>query len=190
MEQWRDVQAFGGKYQVSNLGRVQKAPSKVLVTFQHSAKGSYVRHVPGCLLVPFQRWPSGRLFVTLYSVDSLRYKRAYRVDALVLQAFADYNNHETIKHLDGDQKNCCLDNLVVEYELPPAPSKYRKKLDEPEVIEIYLSKKNNEQLAEQYKISPLAVRLIKQGILWEHYTQKIRRRTKKRCRAAGVEVRY
>lgn len=100
-EIWKDIEAYEGLYQVSNLGRVRSYDRVV----KH---GDHFRKDKGKILaIVFT--PEGYPKVTL-SVDSKR--KHVKVHRLVAKAFLENSDPTLIvNHKDGVKKNCCVDNL-------------------------------------------------------------------------------
>ena len=97
-EEWRDIDGYVDRYQVSNLGRVKSLPNAIRKTE---------------LLMKPQKHPAGHLLVML--TDSVggkyRQKRFY-VHRLVLETFVGLPplDHEAC-HCDGNPENNALSNL-------------------------------------------------------------------------------
>ena len=100
MEKWKEVPHFGGRYEVSDLGRVRKAKTGKVLTPRGFVLGDY----PRVGLTP----PYERLRVI------------HRVDRLVMAAFCPPPAPDGAKfapygwrlnHKDGDRQNCALGNL-------------------------------------------------------------------------------
>lgn len=98
-EEWRDIEGFEGKYQVSNLGNVRK-----------------VRGNGGPSLVPTTLNTWGYPMVTLHLGKRDGYSKPISmlktVHRLVASAFIpNVNNYPSINHIDEDKTNNTVDNL-------------------------------------------------------------------------------
>lgn len=100
-ETWKDILGFGGRYQVSSIGRVRS-----LDALTHNNRGSFIR--------------KGRFLAT--GIDSSGYitttlcenNRSYRfrIHRLVAEAFIpNPDNKPEVNHIDGDKKNNMVENL-------------------------------------------------------------------------------
>lgn len=106
-EQWRDIEGYGGRYQVSNLGNVRSIP---YVRYQKS------RH-PGVMMYKHH---SGKMITKTdngngYLIVCLRYKskrKNYYVHRLVADAFVpNPNKLSEVNHKDFDKRNNAASNL-------------------------------------------------------------------------------
>ena len=99
MEVWKKIAEYGGKYEVSNLGRVKSIP-------RTTTKGG--------ILKPYHNKTNGYMYVGLHKGGSGHSKRVHK---LVMMAFNPrptgtyYDKDYTINHIDGDKTNNHIDNL-------------------------------------------------------------------------------
>ena len=102
IEIWKDVVGFEGKYEVSNLGRV-KSLSRL-----RKSKGGCEAPIKEKILTPKQN-KYGYLAVHLRDSDVNKYPFIHR---LVAEAFIiNYENKNTVNHIDADKTNNCVTNL-------------------------------------------------------------------------------
>lgn len=89
-EIWKPVEGFGGRVEVSNLGRVRNVELSHIYS-QHSSGTKYLR-----VGIRYEGRP----------------KRMFLVHRLVAQAFIpNLEGKNTVNHKDGDCKNNCVDNF-------------------------------------------------------------------------------
>lgn len=92
-EVWKKIPGYGGRYEVSNLGRVRsihKSTGRVFILSQSTDKKGYC-------------------FVCLRSDGA---SKRYRVHRLVATAFIpNHENKPQVNHKDGDKSNNRADNL-------------------------------------------------------------------------------
>lgn len=101
-EEWRDIEGYKGKYQVSSYGRVKSLAKK-------SWNGHAWWDKPEIILKPGTQ-KTGYLFVDL--LDGHNNDRKFRVHRLVAQAFIpNPNNFLQVNHKDEDVTNNHADNL-------------------------------------------------------------------------------
>jgi len=94
MEIWKKIDGFGGKYWVSNLGRVKKVTGDIEKIYSISSKTKG------------------------YTTIRLDYK-IYSLHRIVAKSFINNpDNKSEVNHKDGNKKNNCSDNLewVSHYE--------------------------------------------------------------------------
>ena len=95
MEEWRTIEGYEGKYQVSNLGKVKSLKDRYgnpREKILHQGKNS-----------------NGYLLVVLYKEGKLKH---YLVHRLVANAFIpNPNNYPYVNHKDENPSNNCVDNL-------------------------------------------------------------------------------
>lgn len=105
-EIWKDIKNFEGKYQVSNFGRVKSLDRCV---YQYNGNKTIKRNIQENIMSFYTC--GSRLRVSLRD-DEYRSKN-YSVDRLVANTFIpNPNNYKYVVHLDNDNKNNCVDNLV------------------------------------------------------------------------------
>lgn len=102
-EQWKTIQEFNGKYEVSNFGRIKSVKRKC-----NSRYGEY-KTVPEKILSLNKDKQTGYVSVTLADGN----KRITRfVHRLVAISFIDNEeNKPCVNHIDGDKTNNNLSNL-------------------------------------------------------------------------------
>lgn len=95
MEEWRDVEGYGGDYQVSNLGRVKSLKfGKERMLKLHLGDRGYFR----------------------VAISNYGKIKTVMVHKLVAMAFLKHkpNGHKlVVDHIDNNPKNNCLDNLQI-----------------------------------------------------------------------------
>lgn len=160
IEQWRSITGFDGLYEVSSLGRVRNNEHKILRPYK---MGKY-------------------LGVSLYKGGRQRRYLAHLVAAafigpckLGLQRFSTQVNHK-----DGNKANNALENLeyVTQVEnkahavatglTPQGTRNARAKLTPVQVLEIRSASGTRTQLAAQYNVSYMLIKLIQTRALWKH----------------------
>ena len=100
-EDWKDINGYEGKYQVSNYGRIKSFPK-----FIERKTGSYFtkEKVLKCTLDNY-----GYPCVYLYSNGNVRH---IKVHILVAKSFIENpNGYSDINHKDGNKTNNRIDNL-------------------------------------------------------------------------------
>lgn len=106
-EEWRDIEGYEGKYQVSNLGRV-----KSLDRYR-----KYKDSVPNSLALVKGKMLKGKIDKDGYIEYALctgkhKQLKYYRAHRLVAQAFIpNPNNYPIINHKDENKSNNRVDNL-------------------------------------------------------------------------------
>jgi len=164
MERWRLIPGFGGRYEISDQGRVRSNGQRILIaTPTYSKETGRIRHVA----------------VTLCDVDGRRVNG--RIHRLVLQAFVgECPPGLECRHLDGDPTNNRVDNLRwgthAENEedrqrhgnIPCGSRNGQAKLTEEEAHEIMRLKGTTTQqkIAERFGISRSQVSHIHTGFKW------------------------
>lgn len=103
-ELWRDIPGYEGYYEASNLGKVRSIERKIPIAA--IGKKPYIRIKRSFILKPTDTGQG--MSVTL---SKNKKTPRYSLSKLVLSAFG-YNNKYTY-HIDGNYKNCALDNLIV-----------------------------------------------------------------------------
>lgn len=94
MEEWRAIEGYGGRYYVSNLGRVK------------SIGGKRCKHKP--VIMSQLKQNSGYMFVKLFRNGKHDTRTVHR---LVAEAFLGKSEHSDINHIDGDKTNNNVSNL-------------------------------------------------------------------------------
>lgn len=93
-EIWKDIDGYGGKYQVSNLGRVRSTYA-----------GTKHRIV---ILKPMAQ-KNGYLYVMLWQNNKKKHKLIHRLVALSF--IENPNNYSEVNHKDENKENNNMDNL-------------------------------------------------------------------------------
>ena len=102
MENWKDIQGYEGKYQVSDCGNVKSLARDV-----YNPRGN-VYHLEEKILVPLLN-SKGYQFVHLYKNGT---SKAILIHRLVAMAFIpNSENKPMINHKDENPLNNCVDNL-------------------------------------------------------------------------------
>lgn len=167
-EQWKYIEGFKNKYQVSNFGRVRNSRN-TLMKFQTHRKG---------------------YFCVSFCVNSV--KRTKKVHRLVAEAFIENpENKEQVNHIDGNKKNNHVDNLewntplenvrhAMDNNLWIAEEHYAgkgekngfHKLKDYEVLEIRSKFKprvyTREMLAKEYNVSKHCIKDVITRRSWNH----------------------
>lgn len=100
-ENWKDIEGYEGRYQVSNMGRVRSLSRKVLF-------GNQTRMVSGKIL-KLKRKNNGYLYIQL-RIDLK--ERDFHVHRLVARYFVEgYQEGLDVNHIDGDKTNNSASNL-------------------------------------------------------------------------------
>jgi hypothetical protein len=174
-EYWKDILGYENLYQISNKSRV-KSVSK---TVAGGAGGSYVKSA--IILLPYiQEYPS----ITLRRKEKGNMAHIHRL--VGLHFISNPNGKKYINHKDGDKFNCAIDNL--EWTTPSENVKHAfsnklisskrgvdnnmTKLTEKEVMEIFVAKEPNSELAKKYSIHLSNIHYIRNGKTWAWLTGK------------------
>ena len=94
MEEWRDIEGFEGKYQVSNMGRVKS------LNYNHTGKERVLK--------------AGKSNIGYLQVDLCKdgKGKSYKIHRLVAQAFIpNPENYNEINHVDENKENNRVENL-------------------------------------------------------------------------------
>lgn len=181
MEQWRSIPEFNNRYLISDSGRIIKNQETITVKTRRSKSGIEVRHLPEKRLIP-ERTTRG-LRIALRNDGERHY---FYIDCLVLGCFVGYKPDCIAHHIDGDLLNNHISNLEWKHQQYMIPvktpdliktrqSKFKKVLTEIEAKKAFTDMRDNATVAKEIGISPLAVELIKQRIIWTKYTDGITR---------------
>lgn len=170
---WIDIPGFANRYRISDEGEVHRKAFKGLVGLPTSKSGLTLRHYPEYTLVQ-KRTLNGPI-VILINEDNRRLHM--NLDYLVLSSFRGVEPFSYVHHLDGDCYNNHLSNLQWRNDaiIESKPCKYKKKLTPAEVEKAFMDERELVVVAREIGISPLAVKLIKQRVIWEHYTRHLDR---------------
>ncbi len=101
-EQWKDVTGFGGRYQVSNMGKVRGLTQYSLKSLSGNGLLKLKNNSTGYL--------QARLCV-LWVPENKR-KKFFYIHRLVAEMFlSNPNDLEEVNHKDFDRSNNCVENL-------------------------------------------------------------------------------
>lgn len=102
-EIWKDIPNYEGLFQVSNQGRIKSLKRTVIRGYK-----SQLKTVPEKIrTLSIDKDGYYRL-----SLSKNNKRKNYFVHRLVALAFLDNpNNYKTVNHIDGNKKNCFLENL-------------------------------------------------------------------------------
>ena len=160
-EIWKDIDGYGGKYQVSSLGAVRnKLTCRVLKSVCHR---------------------TGYIHVSLCSMKELHTKTIHRLVAIAF--IPNPENKPQVNHKDGNKKNNSVDNLewATQFENMRHASRAglfcqvgtannNSRLTEKEVLEIrkaFKEGKTQTSLAKIYGVARAQIYKIIHGIRWE-----------------------
>lgn len=105
-EEWRDIEGYEGRYQVSNLGRVKALPRTVSGHNQH---GEWTRTEPEQIMTQ-KLQNTDRLQVSLRDAEGKR--KTFYVHRLVAEAFIpNPDNLPTVNHINEDHHDNRAENL-------------------------------------------------------------------------------
>lgn len=166
-EEWRWVVGYEGLYMVSDLGNVMSMKDE---------RGS----TPMTILKQ-GACNSGYLHVTLHKDG---HGKTVMVHRLVATAFLPNPDNKTqVNHKDGNRKNnhlsnlewvTCSENILHSFRVLGRDTKGRKKtskkLTKEQIIEIYLSEENGQEVAKRFNISDTMVYNIRNGKCWSEIT--------------------
>jgi len=178
MEKWKDIKGYGGRYQVSNHGRIRSLP--YTITRSNGRKLS----VQGAVLRSCRMFDGKYPAVRLISGSKVRKVNIHR---LVAEAFLDNPEGKPIvNHIDGDTTNNLSTNLEwvthqenIQHSFDvglatgaAGSANPCAKLDEFAVVNILrLSEKKgmtNKVLSEMFGVSQTIISDIKNGKRWVH----------------------
>ncbi len=104
-EQWKDINGFEGKYQISNFGRVKSLDRKVL---QFNGIYDSYRLYKGKIL---KKFTSNRGYEKVILYDK-KGKKTVNVHRIVAEAFIpNPKNLPQVNHIDENKRNNCISNL-------------------------------------------------------------------------------
>lgn len=177
--EWRPILDFEWRYEISSAGLVKRTAYHVPVGSPKAKSGIAVRYYPEFILKP-EHTPTG-LRISLINEQYRACNR--RVDFLVLSSFYGIQNQCVPHHLDGDVFNNDISNLEWkprEYKdtnplLEGKACRFKKHLTQDEVVKAFMDMRDNAVVAAELGISALAVELIKQRIIWTHFTRGLKR---------------
>ncbi len=174
-EDWRPISGFSD-YEVSSLGRVRSYRARTNTNIPRAKpyimKGNY--DIQGYYRVKL-RDSSGKAFTK-------------KVHILVCEAWhgnkpTNYGDHKSgVRHLDGDQKNNTQNNLIWGTPLENKADSishatyihgtkhHSNRLTEQQVLEIFESKKSNNDLSAEYGVTSGMISHIRTGRKWKHLT--------------------
>ncbi len=99
-EEWKTVEGFGGRYEVSNLGRVRS-----FANGRHGNRDEFV-------VLKQTKIPGGYLKVNLYQTNGCGKQFCRTIHRLVADAFvSNPDSLPIVNHKDGNKANNCADNL-------------------------------------------------------------------------------
>lgn len=143
-ERWRPIAGWEELYEVSDLGRVRRK-----VRVQKPGNRRF-----GKRLVRAQVDKNFELFVELYLSKK---RKKLKVKKLVMAAFNRNYKGGIVHAVDGNNKNCRINNLREKGNL------YRKRLSKEEISEIHKRLKSGERgvrLAEEFNVSRACICII------------------------------
>lgn len=169
-EVWKGILGYEGVYQASTAGRIRSLDRSI-------ATKTGNRKYPGRVLTPtFSR--EGYFYVDL-SVAGNKDRRS--VHRLVFETFEGViPNDLQIRHLDGDQKNNNLSNLLLGTAKENAADRLRhgkglrgskhpkSKLREFQIPQILSDPRTHAEIAASFGVSKSLIANIKSGRAWKH----------------------
>ena len=168
----RPIPGYEGLYTVSEKGEVRSL-ERQCVSAGNGSLG--FRTVPSKILKPALK--AGYPFVVL-SKDGV--KEQYLVHRLILLTFVGPAEGRVARHLDGNPRNCHLDNLAYGSQtdnyadavrhgtLGRGERSPRAILTEKQVLEIRAAKKGIGKLAPAYGVSIATIEAIRSRRTWSH----------------------
>ena len=106
-EEWKDIEGYEGKYQVSNLGRVRSLDRDIVRRTRYGTMAPY--HINGSVLKPLHS-QGDYCYVHLFDKDGA--STNHKVHRLVAKAFVpNPDNLNEVNHIDEDKDNNRADNL-------------------------------------------------------------------------------
>ena len=169
MEIWKSIKGFENEYEISNLGNL-RSKNRFVKHYIKDANRFYKAKSKKIRL-----GKDGYYKCTLKK-DSLRFD--FRVHRLVADTFLENNDSKKIvNHKNGIKTDNRIENLewctssenvihAVEIGL------IKSKLNDKEVIDIYLSKLSNRKLAKEYNVDSTIIWRIKNKKAYKHIWQQ------------------
>lgn len=161
-EQWKQIEGFEGRYEVSDTGRVRSITRKNIIYRKP------VTNAGGYLKVQLRK--GGKV-------------RGFYVHRLVAAAFIGIPDGMTVNHLDGDKANNRVENLEVCTRGENSKHGYRtgliglgenhinSKLKESQIPDIkrrIAAGESERSIASRYGVARSSIRHIKAGRSWAH----------------------
>lgn len=171
IEEWKDIQGFIGRYQISNTGKLKSLLS---------ANGEKRE-----LIIAGSLDKNGYHRVNLYKDGKVAYKRT---NVLVAEYFLIKPGDEyQVNHIDGNKLNNNVSNLewvTLKENITHAVKnglmnpRYGEDhpnsiLSESDIIEIYKSNKSQRKISIEFGVSQSLICNIKKGKIWKHVTKNI-----------------
>lgn len=170
MELWMDIPSFKGTYQASSEGKIRSVNHKVV------RSNGRTKTIQEHILKPAQYDKYGHQMVTL-KVNGIQKHRT--VHSLILEAFVGERPKDkpVIRHIDGNPRNNCLENLVYgthqenSIDMVDQGRQGSQKLDREKVLEI--REKLNKVIphriiAKEYGVHPSSIMDIKMRRTYKH----------------------
>ena len=107
-EEWRDVPGYGGRYQVSNIGRVRSVPYENYQASSHAGV-MMIKHISGKMLSASD---NGNGYKLVFLMKGGRKRQIRYVHRLVAEAFVENpHNYKEVNHKDFNKSNNHAYNL-------------------------------------------------------------------------------
>lgn len=176
-EEWRDIEGYGGKYQISNYGRLKRV----------SIGNKHVKIMTPCL---------SNCGYMLHRINKGNQRFYYKTHRLVAKVFIpNPNNKPQVNHIDGIKWNACVTNLewvTREENMQHADNTglrkhaqgeqwCRTKLTNKQALYARENPHNltSKQLAEKFEVSEMTINLIQRGLTYRCAGGKFRVSKKK-----------